>query len=84
MARVNQSKNDNVEVKNVTQYKGIAKKFIKYDGKFLNVGEKFDIEEKDIEELKQYADIEEIKVEITPNNDANDENKDGDGKKEGE
>lgn len=76
MARVNQNKNDNVEVKNVTQYKGIAKKFIKYDGKFLNAGEKFDIEEKDVEELKQYADIEEIKVGIAPNND---EDKDEEG-----
>lgn len=41
-------------------YKGVAKQSIKYAGKFLNKGDKFIIAEKDIEELGQYADVEEV------------------------
>lgn len=78
MAKV---QNKNTEVEKAKQYKGVAKQSIKYGGRYLNYGDNFDIEEKDVEELKQYADIEKIEVEITPNNN---DNKDGDGKKEGE
>ncbi|MGN2339433.1 hypothetical protein ACTFIN_15120 [Clostridium cagae] len=53
-------RNENTETVEEKQYKGTAKQCIKYAGQFLNIGDKFDIAEKDVEELKQYADIEEI------------------------
>lgn len=56
------AKGKNVEVEERKQYKGIAKRHIKYDGKYIVIGEKFDIAEKDVEELKQYADVEEIEA----------------------
>lgn len=77
-------KTDNTEeVKKIKQYKGTAKQFIKYAGQFIKVGEKFDIEEKDVEELGQYADIEVIEIEVPPESDG-DKTGDGEGKKEGE
>lgn len=68
------------EAPKIKQYKGIAKQYIKYGGKYLAVGDEFDIAEKDIEELEKYADIKEIEVEVTPENDDGK----GEGKKEGE
>ncbi|WP_252224298.1 MULTISPECIES: hypothetical protein [unclassified Clostridium] len=55
-------RNENTETVEEKQYKGTAKQCIKYAGQFLNIGDKFDIAEKDVEELKQYADIEETEV----------------------
>lgn len=75
-------KADNTEeVKKIKQYKGTAKQYIKYGGKYLAVGDKFDIEEKDVEELKQYADVEEIEVEVDHKDDNDGK---GEGQKEGE
>ena len=77
-------KSDNTEeVKKIKQYKGTAKQFIKYAGRFLNVGDKFDVAEKDVEELGQYAYIEVIEIEVPPESDG-DKAGDGEGKKEGE
>lgn len=83
MAKGTQNKNENTEVKKVKQYKGTAKQCIKYAGEYLNIGDKFDIKEKDIEELKQYADIEAIEIEVLPESDS-EKDGDGEGKKEGE
>lgn len=68
------------EVKKIKQYKATAKQYIKYGGKYLAVGDEFDVEEKDVKELSQYADIEKIEVEATPK----DDNEKGEGQKEGE
>lgn len=56
------AKGKNTEVEETKQYKGTAKRHIKYDGKYIVIGEKFDIAEKDVEELRQYAYIEEVEV----------------------
>ncbi|MDU1116445.1 MULTISPECIES: hypothetical protein [Clostridium] len=48
----------------VKKYIGTANKFLKYGGKFINKDEKFEIAEKDVAELKQYAEIEEQEVEV--------------------
>lgn len=69
------------ETPKTKQYKGTAKQYIKYSGKYLVVGEKFDVAEKDVKELEQYADIEEIEVEAAPKDDNNGK---GEGQKEGE
>lgn len=39
-------------------YKAKARKFIKYDGKFINEGDKFEVKIADVEEMKKHADIE--------------------------
>lgn len=75
-------KTDNIEeIKKIKQYKGTAKQYIKYGGKHLAIGEEFDVAKKDVEELSQYADVEEIEVEVTPENDGDEK---GEGQKEGE
>lgn len=38
-------------------FDAIARRFIKYGGEYIEDGEKFQVKESDIEELKQYADI---------------------------
>jgi len=80
MAKAAPKTENTKEVNKIKKYNGTAKQFIKYAGQFIKVGEKFDIEEKDIEELGQYADIEETEVEAT----SYDDGEDGEGKKEGE
>ncbi len=55
-------RNENKETIEGKQYKGTARQCIKYSGQFLNIGDKFYIAEKDVEELKRYADIEEIEA----------------------
>ncbi|NFA43709.1 hypothetical protein EXM65_14355 [Clostridium botulinum] len=41
-----------------TRYKAIAKQYIKYDGEHIKQGEEFEVKVNDVEELKQFADIE--------------------------
>lgn len=73
-------KSDNAEeTKKIKKYKGTAKQHIKYGGRYIIPREKFDIEEKDVEELGQYADIEVIEIEVTLEDDGK---KDGDGEGE--
>lgn len=76
MARGSQNKNESIEVQNVKQYKGIAKQCIKYAGEFIKAGCEFNVAEKDVEELKQYAEIEEVELE-PDNNGAEDGEKEG-------
>lgn len=38
-------------------YKAKASKFIKYEGKFINEGEDFEVKISDVEEMKKHADI---------------------------
>lgn len=83
MTKAAQNKKENTETPKIKQYKGTTKQFIKYGGQFLNVGDKFDIDEKDVEELRQYAEIEEIEIEVTRENDG-EKDGDEDGKKDGE
>lgn len=67
---------DTKEVKKIKVYKGTAKKQIKYAGQFIKAGDEFDIAAKDIKELKQYAEIEEVELE-PDNNGAEDGEKEG-------
>ena len=39
-------------------YSAIAKQFIKYNGEYLETGDKFKVKESDVEELSEYAHIE--------------------------
>ncbi|APM40484.1 hypothetical protein [Clostridium kluyveri] len=48
------------------KYNAIARQHIKYNGAFMKTGEKFKVNEKDIEELSKYADIEIPKEAETP------------------
>ncbi|MZK53671.1 hypothetical protein [Clostridium beijerinckii] len=56
-----------------TTYSAIAKKFIKYNGKFIKEGEKFNVKIEDAEEMKVHADI---KIPATEGN-QQDGNQDG-------
>ncbi len=51
-------------------FNAVAKQFIKYDGEHLKAGDKFQVKESDVEELKVYAEIEIPKEEppVDPNN----------------
>lgn len=40
-------------------YKAIARQHIKYEGKPIKAGEVFEIKESDLDELRQYAELEE-------------------------
>lgn len=58
----------------IKKFTGKANKFIKYNGKYIKAGEEFEVAEKDVEELKQHAQIEEQDVEVSSK--VNDEKKD--------
>lgn len=60
----------------------IAKQQIKYNKSFIKAGEKFKVNEDDVEELQKYADIEIL--EQNQNNNENTNKEDEDGEKEGE
>lgn len=62
------------------KFNAIAKQQIKYNKSFIKSGEKFKVNEDDVEELKKYADIE--IPEQQQNDDENNNKEDGD--KEGE
>jgi hypothetical protein len=47
-------------------FKANAKDFIKYCGEYLKPGDKFQVKESDVEELKAYAEIEIPKETTTP------------------
>lgn len=42
-------------------FNAVAKQFIKYGGKHLKTGDKFQVKESDVEELSKYAEIEILK-----------------------
>ena len=71
--------------KSTKKLRGTAKQHIKYGGEYFAAGEEFDVDEKDVEELKQYADI---KIEETPANDQESDEansqEEGKGEEEGE
>lgn len=65
------------------EFKAVARQQIKYGGEYIQKGQEFKVNEKDVEELKQYADIEES--EATSSKDNTDNKEDGGtGEKEGE
>lgn len=47
-------------------FKAVAKDFIKYGGAHLKPDDKFEVKESDVEELKDYAEIEIPKETTTP------------------
>lgn len=51
-------------------YTAIAKQFIKYDGKFIKEDEKFKVKASDVEELKNFAEIDIPEGEVIDKEDA--------------
>lgn len=62
------------------KFNATAKQQIKYNKSFIRAGEKFKVNEDDVEELKKYADIEILEQKQNDDENTNEE----DGEKEGE